>query len=125
MGEDRAAKAAFDQERQSSKVIDVGVADDDRIERFDIERKIIGIACFVFASALMQAAVEQNPLLAEFQQVRGTRDFASGAVDGDAHEVLRGLRSGIIAWVAAWSRRDVRHCGISIWPPSLAGFRLL
>jgi len=56
-------------------MIYMGVAQNHCINRFRIKRKWLAIARLIFATALNQATVKQNPLISDRQQVTGTGDL--------------------------------------------------
>ena len=49
------------------------------IDAFGIKGKGFRIACFIFATTLDQTTIEQNPVLADSQQVTGTGHLAGSA----------------------------------------------
>jgi hypothetical protein len=61
-------------------MIDVSVAEHDRVERRRIEGERLAIALVALASALNQAAVEQDPPLPVLDEVTGPGDFPGGSV---------------------------------------------
>jgi hypothetical protein len=66
-------------------VIDVRVAQHEGIDVLRIERKRFGIAPFDFLVTLDHAAVEQDLVLADANEMRRARDFAVGSAELDLH----------------------------------------
>ena len=54
----------------------MGVAQNHCIDSFRIKGKWLAIACLIFATALNQATVKQNPLISDRQQVTGASNLA-------------------------------------------------
>jgi hypothetical protein len=72
LGEYRAFVAALDEQRQSPRVIDVRMTDDDSINFIDGNGKRVAILCFSVAPALYQAAFEHDRMVGRPQQVKRT-----------------------------------------------------
>ena len=53
-------------------MIDMGVAQNHRINHFWIKGKWLAIACLIFVTALNQTTIKQNPLISNRQQVTRT-----------------------------------------------------
>ncbi len=70
-------------------MIDMGVAQNHCIDSFRIKGKWLAIARLIFATALNQATVKQNPLISNRQQVTGTRDLTGSTkklnIDGQVN----------------------------------------
>jgi hypothetical protein len=86
LGPDRAAEALCHEARQPATVIDVGVAQDHRIEQGGIERESVEIARLGLATALDHAAVEQYAMSRRFDFVQRAGDLAGGAMETDPHD---------------------------------------
>lgn len=56
-------------------MIDMGVAQNHCVNRFRIKGKWFAITRLIFATALDQATVKQNPLISNRQQVTGAGDL--------------------------------------------------
>lgn len=65
MGVDRPAEPALDEQRQTPRVIEMGVAQYDRVDGLRIKRKRAPVARLFRRTALDQAAVEQQLLAAD------------------------------------------------------------
>ena len=77
----RSRVALADQVRQVAAVVDVGVAEDDGVERGGGEGEVdVGTAAFLAEAG--GAAVEQDALAAGLDQVHGTTDSLGGAEEG-------------------------------------------
>ena len=66
-------------------MIDVGVADDQRIEFAGLERKRLGVAGFGLGTALDHAAVHQQAFAGGLDLVQRTGDFTGCAMEVNAH----------------------------------------
>ena len=84
-GEDGPAVAALVQQWQAAAVIDVRVAQYDRVDVGWCERKRLAIAVVRTVAALDHAAVEQQRAAPHGQDVAGTGDFARRAVELQLH----------------------------------------
>ena len=89
VGVDRAAVAALDQQRQPTAVVDMGVAEDDRVDGRGLERERVTVAAHRIATALHQPAVEQHLPPCDPQAVAGAGDLACSAVELKFHRCLR------------------------------------
>ena len=90
LGEYRAAKTPLDQQRQPPAMVQVGVAQDDRVYLRCIKGKRITVAFFFFAAALDQAAVEQHLFPVHVQDVTGARHFRRGSEKLELHDTDAG-----------------------------------
>jgi hypothetical protein len=70
-------------------MIDVGVAQDHRIDGGGVERKRKLVALGRIAAALDQAAVEQDRIAVRSQDVARARDLARRAEEFELHAALR------------------------------------
>ena len=86
---DRPAEAALVQQRQPAAVIDVRVAQDDRVDAGGVERKRLAIALVGSGAALDQPAVEQQPAAADVEDVTRAGDFTGRAEELQVHRRLR------------------------------------
>ena len=120
---DRAAEAALDQQRHAADVVDVGVADHQRIERGGFERERLGVAVLGLGAALDQPAVEQQPLAGGLDLVQRSGDLARRSVEMHAHASLP-RRSTVNARNVARGRRRTRghrlHTALAAWPATRA-----
>ena len=73
---DRPVEALADERRQVAAVVDVGVAEDDRVDLVRVEREVAVALPGFFAAALVQPAVEQDLVVADFEQVHRPGDAA-------------------------------------------------
>ena len=88
--EDRTAEALPDQPRDAADVVDVSMADHQRIERGRIERERLEVARLGLAPALDHPAVEQHPPAGRLDQMHRAGDLARRAVELHAHvRILR------------------------------------
>ena len=81
-------------------VVDVGVAEHDRVDALGVEREAGVLLVGLGALALEEAAVEEDALAGGLEEVHRAGDFAGGAPEGDAHQPSR--------WKTARSRRGER-----------------
>jgi len=80
-----ALKAAFDQQRQATAVVKMGMGEQYIVNAGGIEAKFRSIVLIEFMTALKQAAVDQDFLSGTFKHVTGTGDVAICAVEGEFH----------------------------------------
>ena len=73
---DRPGEPLADERRQVAAVVDVGVAEDDRVDLVGVEREVAVALPGLLAAALVQAAVEQDLVVADFEQVHRPGDAA-------------------------------------------------
>jgi hypothetical protein len=66
-------------------VIEVRVAENDRVNLRGVERKGVGVARLVSAPTLDQAAVEQHLATSDVQDVTGTGDLGGSAEKLEFH----------------------------------------
>jgi len=85
VGVDRAAKAALHQQGQTPAVIDVRVAEDDRVDRRGVERKRLQVAARRITPSLHHAAVKQQGPPTDPQYVAGAGDLARCTEELDLH----------------------------------------
>ena len=77
----RTAETRFYQHRQTSRVVDVSVAQNHCVNVFQLKRKCFLVAFFVLAPSLDQAAVEQQAFVSHGNQVTGSGHFFRSAQD--------------------------------------------
>jgi hypothetical protein len=82
---DGATVAFAIQERQTAGMIDMGVAEDHRIQGLYVEREGLPVAPVALVATLQQAAIEQQLLRADLDQVTGAGDFPRGAITVQLH----------------------------------------
>jgi hypothetical protein len=66
-------------------VVDVGVAQDDRMEVEPVEGDLAVAHGRFFTSSLENAAIEQDAVAVHFDEMLASGDALSGSVAGDAH----------------------------------------
>ncbi len=71
-------------------MVDVCVADNDRVDLMRVKREVPVALPGLFAAALVQPAVEQNLVIAGFQQVHGASNATSRTPEGE-----RRFRNGV------------------------------
>ena len=77
---DLALKAAFDEKRQPSAMIEMGVGQKHDVDAGRIETEGMPVLLFQFAAALKQSAIDQNALACTFEKMTRTGDGAVGTV---------------------------------------------
>ena len=82
-GVNRSAKSVANQRRQVAAVIEVRVAEHDRMHACRGNRELRAVAQSQLLVALEQAAVEKHPPLAGIEQVARTGDGAGGPGEGE------------------------------------------
>ena len=82
---DRPAKPALHQQGHPTDMVDVGMAEDQRIKRARLEREGISIAGLGLGTALDHAAIEQQPLAGGFDLMQRAGDLASSTMENNAH----------------------------------------
>jgi hypothetical protein len=83
-GDDLTAEAPLDEQRNTSAVIEVRVGEKQIVDLGRIETKGTGILLVEFATALKQAAVDQNAAAGTVHHVAGPGDAPVGAVEGQS-----------------------------------------
>jgi hypothetical protein len=81
----RAAKAALHQHRQPAAVVEVGMAEHDRVAVQQLGRGRRPVALAVHLVALEQPAIQQDALAAQLHQVARAGDGVGRAVEADLH----------------------------------------
>jgi len=84
---DPALEAERDQARQQAGVVDVGVGEDDEIDRAWIEIESTLVLGAGLAPALEHAAIDQKTYAVRFHQIAGAGDFTRRAEKGQFHSV--------------------------------------
>ncbi|MCY1175466.1 hypothetical protein D9M73_157080 [compost metagenome] len=83
-GVDRSLVALFDQTRQQSAVVEMGMGDDHCVEAGRIEGESAAVLFLSVANALAHAAFEQNlDAIKSLQQIAGAGYFLDGADEGE------------------------------------------
>ena len=80
-GDDLAAKATLGEQRQAPAMIEMGVGEQDEVDRRRLEAEGVGVVLGEFAAALEHAAIDEDALSRAFDQVTGTGDRAVGAME--------------------------------------------
>jgi hypothetical protein len=70
-------------------VIDVGMGENDRVDRFGIHRKMAILGVSFGPSSLKHAAVEKDALAGGFDKVHRAGNGPGGAVESDFHLGMR------------------------------------
>ena len=78
-GVDRAGESVLDHRRQIAAVVDMRVRKDDGVDGGSVEGQMAVLLVRLFAPALIETAIEQNPLAAGLYQVHGPGDSPGGA----------------------------------------------
>src|SRR5262249_14766295 len=76
-------EALADERREVAAVVDVGVAEDDGVDLVRVEREVAVPLPGLLAAALVQAAVEQDLVVADLQQVHRAGHAAGGPPEGE------------------------------------------
>jgi len=84
-GNDFAAEAALDKQRQPSAMVKVSMGEQHEINGGGIKTEWLGIFFIQFAPALIQAAINQYPLACTFNHVAGTGNAAIRTVERKFH----------------------------------------
>ena len=80
-GDDLAAEAALDEQRQAPAVVEMGVGQQQEVDCRGVEAEGLGILLIELAPALIHAAVDQDAAAGALDQVAGAGDAAVGAVE--------------------------------------------
>lgn len=75
VGKDGTAIARLDEQWKTTRMVDVGMAQHQGVDRCRIEGKGLAVAGLVLAATLDQPTVEQDPLLTNLDQMAGTGDL--------------------------------------------------
>ena len=86
MGEDRPPEAALHEERDTTGVVDMAMAEDDGVDRLRVEGKRLTVHGLVLGSALHQAAIEENRITASPDDMAGTGHATGRPVEFKFHE---------------------------------------
>ena len=84
---DRSLVSVPRQDGQQAAVVDVRVAQHDRVEALPVEREILVLGGGLFAPALEHPAIEENASSVDFHDVFAAGDAFRGAVRGDSHGI--------------------------------------
>src|SRR5690606_20273634 len=90
-GPDVPAVAVADEEGEAAGVGYVGEGEHDGVDLLDGEREFVVFLVGFLASALVEAAVEEDGFATDAEDVAGTGDFAGGTGEFDFH-VASGVR---------------------------------
>src|SRR5690606_4391686 len=80
-----AAEAVPDKLWQQATVIDMGVGEQDEVDRGGIESEICAIPCRRIASTLDHSAIDEKPRLRRFHKEAGAGDLACPSQELDLH----------------------------------------
>jgi len=80
-GDDLATKAALHQHRDPAAMVEMGVGQQQNVDRGGVEAEILGVGRLQPAAALVEAAIDENPFACGFEQMAGAGDGAVGAVE--------------------------------------------
>ena len=78
---DVSPEALLDEVRQVAAVVDVRVREDHRVDLRWVEEEVLVALVAVLAPALVEAAVEEDPLAVDFEEVLGARRRAGCAAE--------------------------------------------
>ena len=78
---DLATKPALLQQRYAPAMIEMGMGEQQHVDRGGVEAEGAGVFLVEFATALIEAAIDQDALPARFQQMTGTCDAQVGSVE--------------------------------------------
>ena len=81
----RASEATFDEQRESTAVVDVRVTEDNRINVARHERKWFSVTRILRSATLNQPAIQQNGAGSYSQDVARTRYFCGCTKELDVH----------------------------------------
>ena len=81
---DRTVVPRLDQAREPADMVVVGVRDDDRVERAGVERELAVGAAGVDPLGIEEAAIEQQPVRADLQQMGATGDLPGRSMERDS-----------------------------------------
>ena len=87
-GDDLAAEAALVQQRHAPAMVEVGVGQQQYVDRRRVEAERRGVFVVEVAAALEEAAVDEDALAAGLDQVARAGDVAIGAVERNLHVAL-------------------------------------
>ena len=99
------AEALLDQQRQQPAVVEVGVGEDDRVERRRVNAQRHPVAHRLVGAALEHAAVDEDPRPAGVDEVARARDGPRPAEEGELH--------ASIVTHAARRARPCARCGLT------------
>jgi hypothetical protein len=101
-------KARLGQQRQTARMVDVGVAEDDGVQGRRIERPGLAVARLVLAGALDHAAVQQDPGVADGEDVARTGHLAGSTEKLEPHRQLLPRPEGVGGVSPSGWRRNAR-----------------
>ena len=96
---DRPVETLADERRQVAAVVDVGVAEDDRVDLVRVEREVAVPLPGFLAAALVQPAVEQDLVVADFEQVHGPGDAAGRPPEGEGRLGRMRMRKRVFGFI--------------------------
>src|SRR5579883_2286042 len=97
-GDHLAPEALLDQQRQAPAMIEMGMGEEQEIDRCRIEAERLGILLFELPGALPKSAIDQNTPTTTFHHMTRAGDLAIRTVKGQSHP--RPRRDGML-WVDA------------------------
>ena len=87
-GDDLAAEAALVKQRDAPAMVEMGVGQQQRVDRRRVEAERRRVFVVEVAAALEEAAVDENALAAGLDEMARAGDVAIGAVEGDLHVAI-------------------------------------
>ena len=84
-GPDRPSESFTPEPGEESRVVDVGVGEEDRVHGSRVSGEL-PIQVLLGASALIEAAIQEDAPLSELQHVEGAGDGSGGAPEGELHD---------------------------------------
>ena len=87
-------------------MVEMGVGEQEKVDAGGVEAEVAGVLLLDLARALIEAAIDQQPLARAFQQMTGAGDAPVGAVEREPHEFL--LPSMTQLWERRSFARDLR-----------------
>jgi hypothetical protein len=106
---DRPGKALLDQVRQVAAVVDVGVAEDDRLQLGGRDGEVAVGLSRLAAMALVQAAIDGQPTPAGLDVVHRARDLPGGPVEQQVHPPVALADQVLEQLHHALDRRPIPH----------------
>ena len=92
--DDFAPKAALLQQRYAPAMVEMGVSEQQHVDRGRVEAEGAGVLLIELAPALIEAAIDQDAFPASLDQMAGARDAQIGAVERKSHRTCLALPAG-------------------------------
>ncbi len=104
---DRPLESVANEERQTARVVEMGVGQDDRIDPFRVYRELLPVAQAQLLEALKEAAIDEDPAIGDLHEVFRAGDCPDAA---EKRDVVPGAAIAFPGLARLDALPDVTHC---------------